>query len=119
MIDIFFDEDHDMILDGQDIKFASTTNIVTQRLTIRLQFLLGEWFLDNTKGVPYTQTIFEVGTSLTDVYEIIRGRIIDTEGVVAIKSLDIAPDADERSLRIDFEVTTDNGTLTDSITIQV
>ncbi|MCK5603157.1 hypothetical protein KAR91_14845 [Candidatus Pacearchaeota archaeon] len=119
MIDIFFNDTHDLTLEGQDLKFADQSNIVKQRLTIRLQFLLAEWFLDNSVGVPYTQTIFAAGTPLTDVYTIIRRIIIDTDDVNTLSSLDLTPDADARSLRIDFEVTTDNGSVSDSIIVQV
>lgn len=119
MLDIFFDDTHDLTLDGQDLKFADQANIVKQRLTIRLQFLLAEWFLDNAVGVPYTQTIFKAGTPLPDVYTIIRRIIIDTEDVNNLKTLDLTPDADARSLRVDFEVTTNNGSVSDSITVQV
>ena len=118
-MDIFFDDDHDMTLDGQDIKFTDETNIVVQRLTIRLQTLLGEWFLDNTVGVPYTQTIFEAGTDLSDVYDIIRRVIIETDDVLSLKTLELTPDADARSLRIDFSVNTTTGVQNGSVTIQV
>ena len=117
--DIFFDADHDMTLEGQDLKFADESNIVKQRLTNGLQLLLGEWFLDNTKGIPYTQTIYKVGTSLSDVYDIIRRFIIETEDVASLKSLNLTPDADERGLRIDFEAIESDGTSTGLITIQV
>ena len=119
MLDLFFDNDYDLTLDGQDLKFADSSNIVKQRLTIRLQFLLGEWFLDNTVGVPYTQTVFAVGTSLTDVYDIIRRKILDTVGVASLKSLELTPAADNRSLRIDFEAIESNGSSTGLITIEV
>lgn len=119
MIDLFFDEDHDLALDGADLKFADEDDIVKQRLTIRLQFLLAEWFLDNTVGVPYTQTIFAVGTTLSDIYDIIRKKIIETDGVNSLETLELTPNADGRSLRIDFEVISNTGNTTSTVNIQV
>ncbi|RLB89594.1 MAG: hypothetical protein DRH26_11275, partial [Deltaproteobacteria bacterium] len=60
--DIQFDANHDMALDSADIAFSEEADIVIQRLTIRLQFLLEEWFLDNRAGLPYTQFILEQGS---------------------------------------------------------
>ena len=104
IFDIKFNNDHDMILDGSDMAFAEEKDIVVQRLTIRLQFLLEEWFLDNTAGLPYTQFIFEQGSSIEDIYELFRKEINDTEGVKNITELNLTPDASEKGLRIDFSV---------------
>ena len=101
--DIKFD-DHDMTLDGSYIAFAEEDDIVVQRLTIRLQFLLEEWFLDNRVGLPFTQFIFEQGSTIEDLYELFRKEINDTEGVENITELNLTPDASEKGLRIDFSV---------------
>ena len=79
--DIGFNEEHDMFIVGSDISFAEETDIVKQRLTIRLQFILEEWFLDVTAGMPYTQIIFDQGTSLEDLYSIFYNEVKNTEGV--------------------------------------
>jgi len=104
IFDIKFDENHDMHLDGPDIAFAEESDIVVQRLKIRLQFLLEEWFLDNRAGLPFTQFIFEQGSSIEDIYELFRKEINDTEGVENIIELNLTPDPSEKGLRIDFSV---------------
>lgn len=104
IIDIKFNDDHDMFLDGSDIAFTNEDDALVQRLTIRLQFFLEEWFLDNTAGVPYTQFILEQGSSIEDVYTLMRQKINNTVGVESIKKLILTPDPDNKGLRIDFEV---------------
>ena len=104
MMDIYLDENHDFILGGRDLRMTTPEEDVVQRLSIRLQFLLGEWFLDNTKGLPYTQKFFQVGTSLEKIYDLIRNEIIATDGVNEFVSLSLTPDSDNRTLRIDFVV---------------
>jgi len=104
IFDIGFDATHDMYLSGSDIAFAEEADIVKQRLTIRLQFLLEEWFLNNKAGLPFTQFIFEQGSSIEDVYELFRKEIKDTEGVENITELNLTPDPSEKGLRIDFSV---------------
>lgn len=104
IFDIGFDDDHDMTLDGSDISFSEEKDIVKQRLTIRLQFLLEEWFLDNRAGLPYTQFIFVQGSDLEDIYSIFRQEINDTEGVESIESLEFIPDTENKGLTVNFEV---------------
>jgi len=102
--DIKFDGNHDVHLGGSDIAFAEEADIVKQRLTIRLQFLLEEWFLDNIVGLPFTQFIFEQGSSIEDIYELFGKEIKNTDGVENITELNLTPDPGEKGLRIDFSV---------------
>lgn len=105
IFDIAFDSDnHDMFLDGSDISFTDETNVVLQRVIIKLQFLFDEWFLDITQGIPYTQFIFEAGTNLDSTYGIIYSEIKNTEGVDTIESLTITPNIDNRTMIIRMEV---------------
>jgi hypothetical protein len=115
--DIAFDEDHDMYLDGADIVFTDEDTALVQRLTIRLQFLFEEWFLDNTVGIPYAQTIFDQGTSLEDIYSIFRKAISNTNGVESIQQLDLTPDPNEKGLRVDFAVNDNTASGTVEVTI--
>jgi len=117
IFDIKFDDNHDMFLDGSDISFAAESDVVIQRLKIRLQFLLEEWFLDNRTGLPFTQFIFEQGSSIEDVYELFRKEINDTEGVENITELNLTPDASEKGLRIDFSV--NDGILSGSVEVTI
>ncbi len=90
-----------MELSGEDIRFTTESEDVAQRLTIRLQFLLGEWFANTSLGIPYTQTIFEEGIRDMDVvYSILRTAIQETAGVETITSLDITIDRGDRVLTV-------------------
>ena len=115
--DIGFDDTHDLHLDGQDLAFAEESDITKQRLTIRLQFLLAEWFLDNRVGLPYTQFILEQGASIEDIYELFRKEIVNTEGVENITELNLTPTPDEKGLRVDFSV--NNGITTNSVEVTI
>ena len=115
--DIKFNSEHDMYLDGSDIAFTTDTDVLVQRLTIRLQFLLEEWFLDNTAGLPYVQFIFEQGSTLEDIYSIFRTAIINTEGVEDIQELELTPDPDNKGLRVDFSV--NNNTSSGSVEVTI
>ena len=117
IFDIKFNDNHDIELDGPDLAFAEETDILKQRLTIRLQFLLEEWFLDNRAGLPYTQFIFKQGSSIEDIYSIFRQEINNTEGVENIVSLELTPIANTKSMRVDFSV--NNGVTTGTVEVSV
>lgn len=115
--DIAFDSNQDMFLNGQDIAFANEETIIVQRLSNRLQFLLAEWFLDNTAGLPYIQFIFKQTSDLKDIYSVFRDEINNTEGVEVIDSLELTPDASNKSLAVTFSV--NKGTVSDTIEVTV
>lgn len=104
-MDIFFDTEHDMTLDNRDIRFTETDEDLVQRLTIHLQFLLGEWFLDTSKGIPYTQTIFESNANdMRGIYVLFRTEIKNIDGVEEINELNIDIDRDSRILTVSLKV---------------
>lgn len=114
-MDIFFDENHDMTLLNRDIRFTTEDEDIKQRITIYLQFFLSEWFLDVSKGVPYTQIIFEAGKNdLQTVYAILRREVINIDGVETINSLTIDLNGDSRKLTVNLEV---NGGIAVEVTI--
>lgn len=113
----FLDLDHDMFLMESDIAFTDANEVVKQRLKIRLQFFLAEWFLDNTAGVPYTQIIFERGIPIATIYEIIRKEIVDTEGVGELKNLNLDFGGENSNLTISFEV--NSGNISESLEIEI
>ena len=117
IFDIKLDDTHDLFLDGGDLAVATEGDILKQRLTIRLQFLFEEWFLDNRAGLPYRQFIFLQGSDLDDIYGIFKNEINETEGVEQIDSLNLTPDASNKSLQVDFSV--NNGVVSESLEITI
>lgn len=108
-MDLALDDDHDLFVSSQDLTLTTTDNEVVQDLNIRLQFILNEWFLDNTVGVPYPQIIFEKNTNISIIYSIFRNEIKNTDGVKTLKSLVLTPQPDDKKLLVTFEVIQDSG----------
>ncbi len=104
IFDIAFDENNDMYLDGADIAFRTEEDIVTQRISNRLQFFFGEWFLDTNAGLPYAQIIFEQGTDINSIYGLFYSQINNTRGVDSIQSLVLTPSTKDKSLSITSQV---------------
>lgn len=78
---------------------------LVQRLKIRLQVFLEEWFLDKTRGIPYFQQILEKGISYDEISNSIKLVISKTPDVEKITSFIIeSDDIESRKITISFSV---------------
>ncbi|QYW06626.1 hypothetical protein uav_095 [Pseudomonas phage UAVern] len=95
------------------------TAIVAQRLKITLYTFLGEWFLDDTVGVPYFQQIFgKIRTKAT--IDLIFQRIIaDDKDVIEILSFESVLSPETRGYSMTFQVRVSDNTTSLPITIEV
>lgn len=82
---------------------------VAQRLTVRLNFFKGEWFLDRRQGIPYYQELLIKEPESRVVRGVFSSVISGTPGIASLDSLTIGePDAD-RLVDITFTATLTNG----------
>jgi|VirMetMinimDraft_7_1064189.scaffolds.fasta_scaffold89628_2 hypothetical protein len=94
---------HDIFVEGNELAIIlDTTNAIVQRLTIKLQFFKGEWFLNKLFGIPYNQSVFVKGATKAQVDSIFRSQIINTEGVEEIISFNSTFDAATRNYSVGF-----------------
>jgi hypothetical protein len=92
---------------------------VAQQIKINLLSFLGEWFLDNTYGVPYLEDILIKNPRMAVVENILRNHIMDIPNVTSIDSLTVNWDRKARNLGVQFTCETDLGPITESIKLQV
>lgn len=85
------------------------TNPVLQDVLQRLRFFLGEWFLDNTQGVPYFQQILIKNPDQSKVDAIFQNIILGTPGVTQLSSYSFVVNAATRLLAISFTCVTTTG----------
>lgn len=82
MTDIKLTKDHDIeIIDGKLSLIDTKDELIVQLVKIRLSTYQGEWYLDNTMGVPYYQSILKKGVEKVLVDSIFRRVISETLGV--------------------------------------
>lgn len=119
-MDILLDEDtHDIVFINGDVPTTQGQKVtVAQRLKVRLQTFLGEYFLNTTIGVPYYQRIFGKIKNKSTVDTIFQREILSDEGVLEITSYRSDLDVSSRFLQVTFTVRTSEG-ITDPITINV
>lgn len=81
---------------------------LAQRITIRLRTFLGEWFLDQNKGVPWVQQILGAKNAEGVALAVLRDVIQNTPGVLSVDEIEAALDS-ERLLTMSFKATTVEG----------
>lgn len=120
-MDILLDsETHDIVfVNGQAPITDEMRLTVAQRLKVRLQTFLGEYFMNVDAGIPYYQRIFGKIKNKSTVDAIFQRQILDDPDVIEIVSYDSDLDAASRFLSVTFKVRTSEGSITSPITINV
>lgn len=93
-------------------------DVVAQRLRIALYTFYGEWFLDNTIGVPYVQQIFTKVRRKSTVDLIFQGLIAADPGVIEILTFKSEISA-QRGYSMTFQVRVADNTASLPITINI
>ncbi len=85
---------------------------IAQKLFTRLQFFLGEWFLDQRQGIPYYEKILIKNPDLVIIQAIFREAILETPGVTSLLDV-IQTDLETatRKLSVRFAAQLDSGVI--------
>lgn len=102
----------DLLLENFDLQLVDGQDQIAQNLAIRLRFILGEWFLDTTAGVPYYDDFFIKAPNQIRIESVLKEEILDTPGVDQILSFTSNFDAQRRVYSVTFSVSTIQGDIT-------
>lgn len=102
----------DLALRDGDVLLIDNAERVAQQILITLRFWLGEWFLDVQDGIPYLDYVLVKSPNLLHIRQIFTEAIEKVEGVQRVEEMKFAFDVKNRSLRVDYEVSTNYGLLT-------
>lgn len=103
---------HDLTLVGGDLVLVRDAASIRQEVDIRLNFLLGEWFLDTEAGVPYFQNILVKSPNLAAIRNIFNDEILSVAGIRSVVDLKLDFNRTTRKLLVTWHATTDLGALT-------
>lgn len=101
---------------GMDI-VVTTAEEIHQRLTIRLNTFLGEWFLDRNYGVPYFQQILGKGRKKATIDSILQDQILADGNVLEIVSFSSTTEG--RKYSVEFRVKVVSGEIINPIPLEV
>lgn len=99
----------DLLLENFDLQLVEGRDQIAQNLAIRLRFILGEWFLDITAGVPYYDDFFIKAPNQIRIESVLKEEILDTLGIDQILSFTSNFDAQRRIYSVTFSVSTIQG----------
>lgn len=107
----------DLAVSNFDLGLVVDVDRVVQQIKIRLQFFLGEWFLNTTRGIPYFEQVLIKGADRAIVEGLFREQIESTPNVSAVDELTLAFDGGTRLLTVTFRASTDFGALEQSLAL--
>ena len=102
----------DLLLENFDLQLVEGRDQIAQNLAIRLRFILGEWFLDITAGVPYYDDFFIKAPNQIRIESVLKEEILDTPGIYQILSFNSSFNALRRIYSVTFSVSTIQGEIT-------
>ena len=97
----------DLLIENFDAQLVRDLDSVEQALRVRLQFFLGEWFLDTTAGIPFYEDILIKNPNIPNIESILKAEILETEDVIELLSFDTT--FENRILAVSFKVRTEYG----------
>jgi hypothetical protein len=101
-----------------NLALVADNEAISQAIKQAVATYLGEWFLDETIGVAWVQSILVKNPNLAVVKEVIREAIAGVQGVASVDQLNVVFDKVSRGLAYTFAATSDLGLLV-SRTFQV
>lgn len=103
MIDILLDPiTNDVVFENFDFHLVDETSQIMQNLSIRLRFILGEWYLDITQGVPYYEEFFIKNPNQIQIESSLKEEIVRTRGIVQLTSFEADFDKRKRIFSVKF-----------------
>ena len=102
----------DLVLREGDVLLTDNAERVAQQILITLRFWLGEWFLDTKDGIPYLEYVLVKSPNLLHIRQIFTEAMEKVDGVKRVEEMNLAFDVKNRSLRVDYEASTDYGLIT-------
>lgn len=101
-------------LTGRALNLVTGADAVAQQLLLRLNFFLGEHFLDERVGIPYLTEFYVKNPDLDLLRSIFRRTMLTTPGVVAVDTLTVSINKESRTLEVKFKAVTDGGEIIDT-----
>lgn len=104
------DECNDIFIDANgNLAIATGNTAVAQGIRQALHFWRGQWFINQTEGVPYLDRVFTQPVTAGFASTVIAGAIRNVDGVISVDSVQASIDPLTRKLSYNAKVTTNFG----------
>lgn len=102
---------NDIQIVNGDLLLVDGKEAIKQHAIQRLRIFLGEWFLDNTIGLPFFDQILVKNPDKSKIDALILNCILGTPGIQQVNAYNVESNFSTRMLRINFEAQTTQGTV--------
>ena len=111
------DVTHDILIQDSDFQMVSEGDWLKQSVKIKLLFFLGEWFLDTTSGLDYYGLVYIKDPDINLIDNMIKVALLEYDEIIEILEYSSDYNITNRSLTVDFRVSTVFGELSDTVSI--
>lgn len=108
--ELLLDDAGDLSLVDGKLSLIDGSEALAQRLRCRLQLFRGEWFLDDSWGLPWFQSILRKTSDLVAVRSLLRAAIASIPGVKQVTRVKLSREPSTRKLSVQAQVQSDAGT---------
>ncbi len=99
--DLALDATYDLQLQGQDIApLVADTAAIISDVTATLQFMLGEWFLDQSQGISWFSVLGQKKVNLQELRSVLFAAIAARQGITQVQFVNVTQDTTRRSLTV-------------------
>lgn len=102
----------DLLLQNHKLIFNDGPLVIRKKISVRLRFFLGEWFMDRRQGIPAFQTVFVANPNKNLIRSIFRNVVVKTPGVASVPKFDAFFDLPVRHVSFSFHAILQGGTET-------
>jgi len=92
----------DLDLATGTVRTISGPEYTAQKIRQRFRLLLGEWFLDKTKGVPWFQSVLVKNPNLELIKSLFRDELLRVPGIVGVKQVEAQYTPADRTLALAY-----------------
>ena len=100
---------NDLDITNNELTLITGIDETSQNITVNLKTILGEWFLDESIGVPWLNEIFVKKNSLSQAQAILINQIKQTNGVKKINDIQFDFNNSTRQLSVSTRVQSEDG----------
>ena len=113
MSDIYLDPTTgDLAVTNGELTLTEGADAVAQYLRQKMKTYFGEWFLDQSVGLPYTQQIFDKVKDPVALDALFKKAILETPGVIELTAYSLTLDSTTREATLTFEARSTEGPIT-------
>jgi hypothetical protein len=109
MTDFLLDESNDLAIGTDFILTGDQANAVKQLIMIELRTILGEWFLDQSKGLPYFSSVLGKNPNKHYLATLFKNALLALPQIKQVQSLEVNIISATRTAAVSFVVELHNG----------